>query len=441
MENLKQYILSLPPEFILGGIISSIIMFFTFLHFIKKELKEQEKFIVNNLLTSIESTSNYAIDIQNTIKADTFLYREYLNNTLNFLDRHLGNLKRFHVTTWEKHFTYSLIYSFFFFYAIWFFGGDGKIGTYQFIPDSNRFLLTLFFILEITFYYYLQKKVFPITMTYSNKVFILISIISITVIFILGITIGRIIIIGTLVGVMILLLKEGILLIRIARFHFLLLVSVGILGITLNVFSDYMSYFLFLFILPLINSIFDYVSTYISRFFAYKILNTHSKGKVLIDIFLDLIIAIILFIGLAFTLFYTLEYFNGFIENKELLIPLNRYKDLLFYNPFNKEVLWITLMFLSTLIPTLIHFVLGLYSILALHTIKPHLSKTINHMNQLQDNDPNTYKKYQIAKQLAIYELSTTHTIKLYIIIGITIIIGFLISILTLFIKMGFTIF
>ena len=178
---------------------------------------------------------------------------------------------------------------------------------------------------------------------------------------------------------------------------------------------------------------------YFSRLFAEKILKTNSKWKVFVDIVIDLAIALALLFALALTLFYTLEYANSFISDEKLLIPIEAYKTQLLSNPFDKEVLWITLMFFSTLIPTFAHILLGLYSLLALRVIKPHLSKLVDKLNSLTDNDPNNFKKHLMAKELAVYEL--TGMLKVYMLIGVAILLFLIGSVLALLMKIGVTIF
>jgi len=198
-------------------------------------------------------------------------------------------------------------------------------------------------------------------------------------------------------------------------------------------------YLLFFLILPFINSIFDYLSMYFSRFFAYKILDTHKKWKVFLDVILDTLIAIALLIALATTLFYVLEYTNGFIDDEKLKIPIDFYKTELLTNPFSKDVLWITLMFASTLIPTLAHLLMGLYSLIALYVVKPHLQKLADALIDLNKNDENSYKKHLIAKELVLHEQSLM--LKIYMFIGIGILFGFLLSAVALLIKIGFNVF
>ena len=175
---------------------------------------------------------------------------------------------------------------------------------------------------------------------------------------------------------------------------------------------------------------------YFSRLFAYKILHTHKKWKVFVDIIVDTFIAIALLVALATTLFYVLEYANGFIDDEKLKIPVEFYKTVFLANPFSQDILWITLMFASTLIPTIAHLVMGLYSLLALYVVKPHLEKLADELIDLNKDD--TYSKHRIAGELVRHEQSLI--LKAYMFIGIGILFGFLLSAIALLLKIGFNI-
>ena len=93
IKQFKLFILSLPPEFLVSGIVISIIAFFGFLHFIRKEEKEAIQHTVSNLLTNKKSIESYADKIKNEIKPDTFFYKKYLSATLKFVENYLGTMK------------------------------------------------------------------------------------------------------------------------------------------------------------------------------------------------------------------------------------------------------------------------------------------------------------------------------------------------------------
>jgi hypothetical protein len=175
---------------------------------------------------------------------------------------------------------------------------------------------------------------------------------------------------------------------------------------------------------------------YVSRFFAYKILHTNSKIKIFFDAILDLIVAIILLYLLAQTLFSIVEYTNiYFIQDKALFIPIESYKTQLLVNPFQKDILWITLMFISTLIPTILHLFLATYALLAYWITKPHLHSLSTQLIDLQPNDKNYLKKEKIANKLVLYRLSSL--LRVYFFIGATLLFLLGTLILMLIIKKG----
>jgi phosphatidylglycerophosphatase A len=164
---------------------------------------------------------------------------------------------------------------------------------------------------------------------------------------------------------------------------------------------------LFFIILPLVNSIFDYLSMYFSRYFASKILETDKKLVILLDLIYDFLIAIVLLFILSFTLFFITDITNTFIIKDEArFIPIETYKTQILNNPFDKDILWITLMFISTLIPTFLHFLLATYAIMASFAIKPHLHTLSDELKTLLPNDPDCLKKEEIAKSLVHYRIS-----------------------------------
>ena len=195
-------------------------------------------------------------------------------------------------------------------------------------------------------------------------------------------------------------------------------------------------FLLFFLILPVINAIFDYLSMYASRYFAKRILKD-SKGLIVFDILADLVIAAFLLYCLAQTLYFVLDMTNiYFIKNEALFIPISEYKALLLSNPWNAEVLWITLMFVSTLIPTLLHIILALASFVADFIIKPHLHDLYEQLEKLMTVEIESKReKANIANSLASWELASEY--KYYFLATTLLIILLVLSVAILFIKLG----
>ncbi len=461
IKQFKLFILSLPPEFLVSGIVISIIAFFGFLHFIRKEEKEAIQHTVSNLLTNKKSIESYADKIKNEIKPDTFFYKKYLSATLKFVENYLGTLKVFSFRTLKRHFTLSLIYSFLFFYTVWLFGGEGKIGNFILLLNKNRLEISLYLIFEIIIFFLLFEKhrkliyfwarKFPLFPHFSNTWQELIvdftnfMVIMAVNVFVLkeSLVVGEgFALVGLLMETMVVMIMIG----PVIKGGIIVLPALFVAGVAITntigagkVSITSIVTLLFILILPFINSIFDYLSMYFSRKYAYKILETHKKWKIFVDIFIDTLIAIALLILLATTLFYLLEYTNHFIDDEKLKLPIEYYKTTLLHNPFDKDVLWITFMFASTLVPTFAHVILGLYSFLALKVTKPHLEKLTNEMMGLSKESKNDFLKYEVAKEIVLHEQSTMRII--YYLMAIFIFCFLIVTFIALLLKIGIPLF
>ncbi|MDQ7085607.1 MAG: hypothetical protein Q9M36_12155 [Sulfurovum sp.] len=128
---------------------------------------------------------------------------------------------------------------------------------------------------------------------------------------------------------------------------------------------------------------------------------------IFLDIIVDILIAMLLFVSLSLALYGAINLSNIYlIQEEALFIPIEDYKALLFNGEyFHAEVLWITLMFLSTLLPTLLHFVLFVYALVQFILVKPHLHELVKELETLELD--NHHKKDVVASALAKYRLST----------------------------------
>lgn len=404
----------------------------------KNQLKTEKDEIIEKHLINNETINSYVQRLKTKTKHHPSLYKTLLENILNILSKLLGKLKIFSLQGFEKHLTYSFIYSLSFFYLAWLIGGDGRVGSHQLFPNENKIIVSLLLIFEIilfysvikynnTIIYYLGKKTSFCSDTWIELLFSVIiwGLIAI-------IAIGGGITVATIgIGVSIVLLL-GIIA-SIAGIGLILLLGfIELIGS-----SGLIIYFLFFLLLPFINAIFDYISMYFSRFFAQKILETTSKLKIFFDALLDLVIAIALLYLLAETLYFILDLTNVYlIKNKVMFIPIDYYREQILLNPFHTDIVWITLMFISTLIPTILHMFLATYALLAYFVTKPHLHDLVAKLNDLKPNDPDYLKKEEVAKGLARYRLADM--IKLYLIIGTLLITLLGVVFLMLFLKKGF---
>jgi len=118
------------------------------------------------------------------------------------------------------------------------------------------------------------------------------------------------------------------------------------------------SFLLFFMLFPVINGFFDMLSTWFSRFFFEEIKrdisneNDLTRGRIKAFSFalIDLLFAVLFLFFLTFVFFFVLQGFDFFLETELRADELIR-------RVFStREYLWIILMLMSTLIPTIVNF-------------------------------------------------------------------------------------
>ncbi len=389
--------------------------------YIQNEIKNQKETILKEYIDTEEELVSYLKNIEPQLKYERSTYKNFLEKNLMYIDNILGKLTFFSYQALNKHILYSLIYSLFFFYISWLFGNEVRMGNLQLMGNNNKLVTSIFLLFTIVFLYYNFKhrdniimfinKYLPDT-SYINKSLID-NIIFLGAAGTVGVGVGAGGILGITLGV-----GVGVIL-GVGGARGVLGIAAVAVGVGVGVAEHNtltLAYLILLFfiILPLVNAVFDYISMYFSRFFAYRILKD-SKGKIVLAIFLDSIVALILLFLLAYTLYYVLDFVNiSIIKDKTIWIPIETYKTQILTNPLDKEVLWITLMFVSTLVPTLTHIGLALFSFVADIMIKPQLHSLYEQLESLLVTENITKReKAKIAENLAFYDLSTRY--KLYI--------------------------
>lgn len=434
-----------------------ITMFGTFywlINRIRTELNDKKKEFMDKVLVTDTSVQSFKSEIEDKLNQSPNLYKRELTRTLEFLDRHLETLQFFSAKAFNQHIIFSFIYSFLFFYLVWLFGANGHIGIYEFMPNENRISITFLLVFQIFIINFLLTHITKIHNILIKKLPYF-SNLSITWQVYFIVFCGGVILLGgvlfvseglKLVGVFII-TSVGIMLLRIPLEivkttlvllgGFLIIVEVIVITLGNDINSNTISYPLFLLILPFVNAIFDYLSMLASRYFAQKILYKHTKKtEIFWDIFFDLLVATFLFITLAFSLYFIINFTNiYFIKEEALFIPIEHYKNLLLsWNLLHPDVLWITLMFVSTLIPTFIHLYLFVYSLMAFIVVKPHLHQVVEDLEKLDLE--NHHKKELLAYDLADYRLTGWLRVHNFLLsalaIGFFVVLGVLIS------KVGF---
>ncbi len=148
-------------------------------------------------------------------------------------------------------------------------------------------------------------------------------------------------------------------------------------------------YFFFLIILPFINGFMDFVSLGISRILGKKIYDDITRKTlktVLFHFSLDLAAAVLLLVFLIFAICFGMQLFNIFVAKKtELVIDLPNLIESAKQAPFGPDGLWITLMLLSTLVPTFAHFVIAFTGIFTIY-ITPNLREKLADLLEQERN-------------------------------------------------------
>ena len=133
--------------------------------------------------------------------------------------------------------------------------------------------------------------------------------------------------------------------------------------------ADNISITIFLILLPLLNGLLDFTSWGISRSLGKRLTNNRDSYHALGLAFIDLICAVALLAGLVFILSLSIEALNKMALNKvgDEVFSLSDQIQLVKEEPFGGG-LWITVMLLSTLIPTFLHFCIASMSFVLVKT-------------------------------------------------------------------------
>ena len=157
--------------------------------------------------------------------------------------------------------------------------------------------------------------------------------------------------------------------------------------ITFQVLRNVVLIITFLTILPAINAIFDWLSWAFTRYFLEKAKATQSGlGKLLVlagHVVADFIAALLCLAGLAFTMGLALEGMNwGFVKLSWPQFDWTQQLYIAVHQPLTAG-LAVTGMLLSTLVPTFIHLVVGLWGVFAVSTpdIKAAAAKISDNMS------------------------------------------------------------
>nr|VFK44972.1 MAG: hypothetical protein BECKTC1821D_GA0114238_10238 [Candidatus Kentron sp. TC] len=111
-------------------------------------------------------------------------------------------------------------------------------------------------------------------------------------------------------------------------------------------------------VLPALNAFFDLASLQLSRWFLGKI-KEHDRYLNILWIVADVLVAIVLLMSLYGTIFLSLDAVDRHLFPDATLFAVDRWRELFWERRdwFHPEILWLTLMALTTLVVTAIHLV------------------------------------------------------------------------------------
>jgi len=119
----------------------------------------------------------------------------------------------------------------------------------------------------------------------------------------------------------------------------------------------------FWFLFPVINALFDWASLIISRYFLKEVQQEIHPYFIFQDIVLDLIAGLLFMVALVVVLPFGVEVVNSIygLFTEEAQVDWHYYARVARSDPWG-EGLMVTMMLVTTLIPTLVHVFIGLYS-------------------------------------------------------------------------------
>lgn len=162
-------------------------------------------------------------------------------------------------------------------------------------------------------------------------------------------------------------------------FVFFMLYLLGIvywLGTQEGIDKDVLAILIFLGLLPLVNSPFDWVSLGVTRSLLYSIVDRVHGGVVAVfwSLF-DIVIALLLLLGIISASTVVISVANYLFQqggHYGPIVDLNVIFSDLRHNPYDSRYVWLYLIFLSTLIPTLVHLILAAWAVVMWIPINVH---------------------------------------------------------------------
>ena len=157
---------------------------------------------------------------------------------------------------------------------------------------------------------------------------------------------------------------------------------------------------IFLGLLPLVNSPFDWISLGITRSLLYSIVDKVHGGVIAFfwSVF-DIVIALLLLFGIMASTTAVISFANYLFQqggHYGPIIDLNLVFNDLQNNPFDSRYTWLYLMFLSTLIPTFVHLMLAAWAVIS--WIPSKVLKRLSDAKKWKEDQ----QKYDLPKLLVV---------------------------------------
>ena len=325
------------------------------------------------------------------------LYRNTLRNGLAWLAKLFGGRRPNSLAALRVCFALSLLYGVTLFLLSWTSGGSGTIGTTPILPANTsvwqRIAIALLTAIPACYIFFVLRNLRAIAeeirksmikpllpLGWSNGATAKITANILVVILVIGGTAGTVDIVNSVGGITTVALAGAIAVAAVLLEGKASAVVGGIAGSALFVSgtidpftSGVITALLFWLLLPALNALLDWFSWWISRSLGHRILLTKNLWLTIpAHALINLVAAVALLAVLTITLVTTLEGFNLWAASHGSAPPLalEGLIDTVREKPFGAEGAWITLMLLSTLLPTALHLGMLFMGFAAIHEPK-----------------------------------------------------------------------
>lgn len=135
--------------------------------------------------------------------------------------------------------------------------------------------------------------------------------------------------------------------------------------------KEVVGFFALIILIPIINSIFDYLSYVISKLLLIHLSMINPKktnwflSKVFLHILADVVLAVLLLLSLATSLLFILDNYFSFITSESCeVMDLTTFVTAVKNTPLTLDTTWVMVLLFTTLVPTMIHTVAAVLSLI-----------------------------------------------------------------------------